>query len=216
MARLSRRQSVLAILLVAVIVFFVFSLQGGRSVARPARHASATVGEEVAKPKAPVKLQPATPADVDFRRYAALASSTVFSPTRTVPTPVGPVKPMPPLPPLEWGPRPLPPPPPPPVPRAPDLSGWSYVGFVTMGGDKLGPLKLGIVQNDTTLAVEYLTVGDTFMGARVDSFDRESIRVGSGAASATLSRPRDFPLTPLSGGPVKPPGAASPLNPAGR
>ena len=50
----------------------------------------------------------------------------------------------------------------PPQPKV-DLSGWSYMGYI-----ELDDQKLGLLQNDTTHSCEYLAVGDSFMGAKVD------------------------------------------------
>jgi hypothetical protein len=93
------------------------------------------------------------------------------------------VLPQPPFPPTR---------PSPPVPHGPDFTGWSYVGYVT-----LDDLQLGVLQNDATVSCNFLAVGDHFLGAQVESLDRESIRFRSGSSSTTLSRPRDFSISPL-------------------
>lgn len=99
-------------------------------------------------------------------------------------------------------------PPPKPIERGPDLAGWSYVGYVRLDG-----VKLGVLQNDATGTVSFLGVGDTFMGAEVESLDRESIRLSAGSSSTTLSRPADFPVKPLERGPGAP-GGPQPPQPA--
>jgi hypothetical protein len=190
MQRLNRRQAVLAILLAASVVFLLYSLRGGQ----PARPQAQARREEPAAPTSAGsperKLPPAAPADTDFRRYASLASSSIFSETHNAPT----SRPG-------AGKRVLPPPPfptprpSPPVPPGPDLTGWSYVGYVTLDDQ-----QLGVLQNDATVSCNFLAVGDNFLGAQVESLDRESIRFSSGSSSTTLSRPRDFPISPLGSG----------------
>ena len=191
----SRRRALLAVLFAAAVAFLLFSLRSPKAPGRERRRERAAAVKEAAK-KA---LRPAAPADADWKRYAALADSNVFSEQRTLPPPPKPVK--------------LPAPPPfptvqkPPEPPPPDVSGWSYVGYVALDGE-----TLGILQNDTTRACKYLAVGDEFMGASVERVDREAMRLKSGASVTTLSRPRDFPVTPLDKGPG-PPGAPTPQPP---
>jgi hypothetical protein len=190
MRRASRTQIVLALLLAASLIFLLASLRGNpppRSAARAARPAAG--GPAAAQ--AGQQLSPAAPADVDFRRYASLAGSNIFSETRARPAP----------PPGER--KPVPPPVWPrgettqqSAPPRPDFSGWTYVGYASLDGEKLGAL-----QNDATNAVHFLAVGDTFLGAEVESLDREAMRLRSGGSTTTLSRPRDFPITPLTQAP---------------
>ena len=189
MPKPNRRQSVLAILLVGAIAFLVISIRGSHPARRYRQGVVAKQAGEAAEAKPTGNLQPAAPADTDFTRYASLASSNIFSEARSLPPPqVRRPTSTPPFPTVRTPPRPLP----------PDLSGWSYAGCVTFSGDKLGVLKFGIIQNEATFSVDYLAVGDTFMGATVEALDQESIRIGKGAASTTLNRPRDFPIAPLS------------------
>jgi hypothetical protein len=188
MRKLSRTQIVLAVLLAASAVFLLVSLRGmppresgGRATGRgkQGRAAAKEAGQE---------LQPAAPADVDFRRYASLASSNVFSENRSRPAVPGAGKKNV-IEPPKW---PQPDATQPSGPPMPDFSGWTYVGYVALDGE-----KLGAIQNEATSAVHFLAVGDDFMGAEVQSVDRESMGLRSGGSTTTLSRPRDFPVKPL-------------------
>jgi len=187
MRGLSRTRIVLAILLVASVVFLLVSLRGGAPPESGKR--AAGPGNQIPAAKdAARKLQPVAPADVDFRRYAALASSNVFSESRAKPAPPAASKKSV-VPPPDWRGAATSPPP---GPRKPDFSGWSYVGYVSLDGE-----KLGAVQNDATSTVQFLAAGDDFMGAEVESVDREAMRLKSGGSTTTLNRPRDFPVKPL-------------------
>jgi hypothetical protein len=177
---------VLGVLLVGSILFLLRS-QGIRDAAP-----RGTGGEEQAQAggaalAAASQLPPAAPWEVGFDRYAQLAKTNVFSQRRSQPPPSQP-KPVPPPPPL---PKPDDQTQPPPKPKV-DLVGWSYVGYVEAGGE-----LLGILQNETTLSCKYLAVGDSFEGATVEEISRESLGLRSGASRVTLSRPRDFSVTPL-------------------
>ena len=195
MWRPSRRQMALGILLVGAVGFLVYSLRPPQApeVKRKTKGAGALL--ETAKET----LRPAAPADADWARYAALTGSNIFSEQRMLPPQPKPVKlPTPP---------PFPTPARPPEPPRPDVSGWSYVGYVTLDGK-----TIGILQNDTTHTCKYLAIGNEFMGATVEKVDREAMRLKSNGSVTTLSRPRDFPITPLSKGPGAP-GAPAPPQP---
>jgi hypothetical protein len=201
MQRLSRRQAVLAILLVGAIGFFIYALRSGRPVGRPAASGRGSPAAQSGGVAAEQKLRPAAPADADFRRYASLASSGIFSERKPSVAPQPKRGGLAPLPPFKRVTGPVPPV----VPPAPNLTGWSYAGYVALDGE-----ELGVVQNDSTMSCEYLAVGDRFMGAEVESLDRESIRLRSGASTTSLSRPRDFSVEPLgnaqAGARPQPPG----------
>ncbi|MFB3880243.1 MAG: hypothetical protein ACE149_03220 [Armatimonadota bacterium] len=201
MQRLSRRHAVLALLLVASIGVFAYVLKGGQA---PPRQTSGEGQNRSAQAKsAPQqKLTPAAPPDVDFRRYASLASTDIFSPQRSAPAAAPPqrTRPILPVPPLGDSQRTSSPPPRP----GPNLDGWTYVGYVDLDGE-----QLGVIQNDSTMSCEFLAVGDTFMGAEVTSVDRDAMHLRSGGATQTLSRPRDFSLRPLE----RPAGATQPPQP---
>ena len=187
MWRPSPRHIALALLLAGSIAFLLVSLRGPAAApaGEGARHETTVVEANQAQTKR--QLEPAAPADVDFGRYAALAQSDVFSEHRAEPpAPAKPPKPAP-LPPLPGGEEAKPP-----EPKV-DFAGWSYMGYI-----ELDDQKLGLLQNDTSHSCEYLAVGDSFMGAKVEKVDREDIRLRSGASRTTLSRPRDFPVTPLA------------------
>ena len=191
----SPRHIVLALLLAASVVFLWLSLRstGSRQAAeseRQEREAAAAAPTHAEKP-----LAPAAREDVGFDRYAKLAQADVFSETRAAPPP--PPKssaPLPP-PPLPKGEQPAP------APKV-DFSDWSYMGYVELDGE-----KLGLLQNETTHTCRFLAVGESFMGATVEELDREDIRLRVGTSRTTLSRPRDFSVTPLD------PGASAPKTP---
>ena len=65
-------------------------------------------------------------------------------------------------------------------------------GYVELDGE-----KFGLLQNETTHTCRFLAVGESFMGAEVEKLDREDIRLRVGTSRTTLSRPRDFSITPL-------------------
>jgi hypothetical protein len=185
MRQLSGRHIVLGALLVGSILFLLRS-QGIRDAAPPGPGGEEQAQAEGAAPAAASELPPAAPWEVGFDRYAQLAKTNVFSQRRSQPPPSKP-KPVLPEPPLPKDNDSTPPP----KPKV-DLVGWSYVGYVEAGGE-----LLGILQNETTLSCKYLAVGDRFEGATVEEISRESLRLRSGASPVTLSRPRDFPVTPL-------------------
>ncbi len=208
MPKLSRTQLILGVLLVGSIVYLAITMRSSQS-APPSPRPTATRGQEATASegaKAQRTLHPAAPANADFRRYAALGSSSLFG--------------APPLPPAPRKILPTPPmrtiaPPPRPRPRL-DLSGWTYAGTVTLTGEQTGVVRLGILQNDATGGVSYLKVGDTFLGATVESVTPESIRFEFDGAVTTLSRPNDFSVLPLSGAPGAPDQTAQPGPPAPR
>jgi len=185
----SRRHLLLAILLLGSVGFFIYSLRGGQvareQISRPLQETATTPTTRERD------IQPAAPPDVDFSRYAALAGNNVFSENRALSkpeksAPSGKVEPPPPLPSGENS---------KPVTPEVDFSGWSYAGYVELNGE-----QLGILQNDATRACKYVGQGDNFMGATVEDIDRESISFRSGSSKKSLSRPRDFPITPLEKG----------------
>jgi hypothetical protein len=191
MRRLSRTRIALAILLAASVVFLLVSLRGGSPPGSGGRAAGAGKQGRGAAKEAGQELRPAAPADVDFRRYASLASSNIFSESRAKPVVPGAGKKV--IEPPNW---PRPDAAHPSGPPMPDFSGWTYVGYVALDGE-----KLGAIHNEATITVHFLAVGDDFMGAEVQSVDRESMRLSSGGSTTTLSRPRDFPVKPLDQAP---------------
>jgi len=187
MPRFNPRHIVLALLLAASIAFLLISVRGTRSRLTVQGDWQEAKAADASQPQVERPLEPAVPADVDFGRYAKLAQDDIFSERRAEPPPTPkPPKPAP-LPPLPGSEQAKPP-----EPKV-DFSGWSYMGYI-----ELDDRKLGLLQNDTTHTCEYLAVGDSFMGAKVERLDREDIRLRVGASRTTLSRPRDFSVTPLA------------------
>ncbi len=182
MRKPSARHLALALLFAASVAFLLHSLRSAAPLpsSEGGDSQTAPISSEPTR-----RLQPAVSAEVDFGRYAALANTNVFSERRSEPPPKKPEKPKP----------------PPPLPGSeqskarepkPDVAGWSYVGYIKVDGK-----PLGILQNDTTHTSKCLAVGDSFQGATVEKIDREAMVLGSGSSRTTLSRPRDFPVTPL-------------------
>jgi hypothetical protein len=195
MRKPSGRHIVLGALLVGSILFLLREVRSGAPGGIGGEEQAQAEG---AAPAAVSQLPPAAPRDVGRDRYEQLAKTNIFSERRSQPPPSKP-KPVPPPPPLPKANDQKKPPPKPKV----DLVGWSYVGYVEMGGE-----FLAILQNETTSSCEDLAVGDTFQGATVEEITRESLRLRTGASRMTLSRPRDFPVTPLkkaAGGEPAPP-----------
>jgi len=187
MPRPNPRHIVLALLLAASIAFLLISVRGTRSRLTVQGDSQEAQAADASQPQVERPLEPAVPADVDFGRYAKLAQDDIFSERRAEPPPPPkPPKPAP-LPPLPGSEQAKPP-----EPKV-DFSGWSYMGYI-----ELDDRKLGLLQNGTTHTCEYLAVGDSFMGAKVEQLDREDIRLRVGASRTTLSRPRDFSVTPLA------------------
>ena len=186
MRRPSQRHIVLALLLVASIAFLLVSLRGTGSRPGAEGDHQETSAVDASQMQAERPLDRAVPVEADFGRYAKLAQADVFSERRAEPPKKKKKSKPEPLPPLRGSEEAKPP-----KPKI-DFSGWSYMGYIELDGQ-----KLGLLQNDTTHTCEYLAVGDSFMGAKVEKLDREDIRLRQGSSRTTLSRPRDFSVTPL-------------------
>lgn len=182
----SPRHIALALLLIGSVVFLLISIRGGGSGPAVQGDRPKTTAADVAPAQEEPALVSAVPDDVDYGRYAKLAQTNIFSERRAAPPPPPKVRKLDPIPPLPGSEpdRPI-------TPKV-DFSGWSYMGYVELDGR-----KLGLLQNDTTHSCEYLALGDSFMGAKVDRLDREDIRLSVGGSRTTLSRPRDFSVSPL-------------------
>ncbi len=182
MQRPNARHVVLGALLLGSVLFLLHAVRGtGPKGSSPEDQPQAEASSVATAPD----LRPAAPADVTFDRYAEVANTNVFAEGRSQP-PKKPEKllPTPPLPQDKGASKP--------PERKPDFAGWSYLGYLVIDGK-----QVGVLQNDTTKACKDLAVGDSFEGARVESIDRKAIRLRSGGSSTTLSRLKDFPVTPL-------------------
>ena len=192
----SRRAIVLAVLFCVSVIFLLFSLRRPRLPA--ARRAEAGRRAAAASRQQPAAAAiAAAPADVDFSRYEGLAKRSIFVPRGAKAPPKndkqGPVSPSA-LPPI-GPPRPEP-------PRTLDLSGWSYLGYLVLDGN-----KVGIVQQASSGRSEYLPVGSSFLGARVQDANDKTIRFRFDSSETTLTRTRDFHLLPLDRGSAAAPAA---------
>lgn len=198
MKRVSRRHIVLGLMLCGAIAYLALVM---RAPTRPASGTqpqdAAAAEEETGKGDAEtgaLKL----PEPADFARYQGTIGRNIFAP------------PAPPKPPATR--RVLPPPPlsdvpkPPTAPRQkpPDLSGWSYMGYMVIG-DQL----IGVLQNEGNDSMKELPLGSEFLGAEVQSITSEEIVFDSPGGTVRLSTPRDFPVVSLSkssaGAPSRPP-----------
>jgi hypothetical protein len=178
---------VLGVLLLASIAFLGYTMA---SVRRP-RAPAAKGGQETAKSKSggPVTELVAAPADAAFGRYEAMVKRDIFSPPappKVQPAGGSGLPPMPNPQPAGGGSST------PPTPRV-DVSGWTYVGYIVMGG-----VTYGVLQNDANGTAQEVAVGGDFLGAKVQKVTSEEITLSSGGAPITLTVPRDFPVTPLS------------------
>lgn len=178
----SRRRVILAVLLCASVVFLLFSLRSIRPPAAQARPQATSADEEK---RTALAIPAAAPADVDFSRYQDLAKRNIFAERAPGGSPPKETRPGPPpvLPPFV--------PPSPPTPKL-DLSGWSYLGYVVLDGK-----KLGILSQERSGRCEYVPVGGEFLGARVEDVNDQTIRFSFDSSQTTLSRARDFVVTPL-------------------
>jgi hypothetical protein len=197
------RYLMLAVMGLAAVMFLVYTLvtvrrgAGGGLEASGKGEGEASAGSASGKPR----LVAAAPPSADMSRYQLLIDHNIFQPSGPKPPKEEPrrtVSPPPPLPrnggtsgpaPRESG------------PRRPDVSGWTYVGYVILDGE-----TLGIVQNESNRSCQYLAVGDTVLGAEVETVTGEEMLLKAGASKVTLSRNRDFSVVPLDKGPSARPG----------
>ena len=183
----SRRHMVLALLLCASAALLVYALRssGPRSASKGGAES------ESQKPQladaGPQAIASALPADVAFSRYDALTKSGLFGDRPQAPPPKagGERKParLERLPPLGAEAK----------PQAPAAASWSYLGYVALDGK-----KFGIVKNTGSDECRYLAEGEDFLGGKVEEIAREAIRVRTGSRQTSVSRVRDFSLTPLT------------------
>ncbi|UCC69414.1 MAG: hypothetical protein JSV79_05740 [Armatimonadota bacterium] len=193
----SRRQALLGVLLVASVAFLLYSLRSSRPRVTgggdPAAQVASGAGEqEIAA------VPSSIPDDVDFSRYRQLSQTNIFSARRSAPPeePKGKSKPLPTPPPIK-----------PPKSagnrtKQPDFTGWTYTGYIAIGGE-----KRGILQNESSDSYRDVPVGGKFLGATVEEVTGEGIRLRSGSSVTTLSTPDLFPVVPLDN-------RASPAKPA--
>lgn len=204
---------VLAIVLCAAAAFLVYTLNSARPPQAKGRRTARRAITTAAPITMAQALPPAAPADVEYSRYEVIVQRNVFAPPAPPPPPVR-KQPLPPLritPPKPSNPTPPGPPPPPPPPSFP---GWSYLGYVEINGK-----MLGILENAGDRSVEYVAVGDTFRGAKVDQVTPKQVQLSAGGAPATLARTETFNLVPLTkaaapGKPTARPAAPRPAQPA--
>jgi len=189
---MERRRPRYGPLLVALIVAVAVLIYVARTTTPKRPHTAKSKAASAAKKESANErpLRAAAPPGARFDRYALVAARDLFSPPRP-PKPPQPSRPMlsvPPAPPS--GP---PAPPRSPEPRGPDLSGWSYVGYI-----KVDDKARGMLQNDSGMGYESLSIGESFMGATVTQITADAIVFRSGTRTFTLNRVEDYSLVPLS------------------
>lgn len=82
---------------------------------------------------------------------------------------------------------------PPPAPAVVDpYADYSYTGTVTVGG-KL----MALVENVKTKEGQYLSVGDSFVGAKVTDIGERTLTLDMAGSPKVLAKTDDFKLTPL-------------------
>ena len=207
MARLSSSQLRLGGGLVVAAVLLVYTLNSGQQPAptiekHKPRMRTTVVAQQDAGQQAAAPLRWAAPSDADFGRYEPIAARDIFSPPKPKVEKPKPVRPAPPplVPPI--GPRlgirgpngelidtrpPAPRPAPPPT-----LTGWTYVGYLTINGT-----TRAILQSDSSDTVQSPEVGTDFQGFHVVSADGEEAVLTAGGGRTTLKRTKDFPILPL-------------------
>ena len=206
MGRVSRRHIALGLLLCGAIAYLALVVKGAsRSAAgnRPKEGASATDQAARAKREADdLKL----PEQQQFARYQETIARNIFAPPAS-PKPPDTKKVLPP-PPLKAAPKTVSRP----KPQPPDLSGWSYVGYMVIGDQ-----RIGVLQNDGNDSMKEVPLGSQFLGAEVESITSDEIVFTSPGGNVRLSTPRDFPVVSLSkssaGAPSRPP-RPSPARPS--
>ncbi len=192
MRKVSARQVFLGLLLCGAIAYLAVTI---RATPRPAAGAQprkpTPTGTQVAKAEqGPVDLK--LPEEAQFSSYGGMVARDIFSPPKP-PEPAA-VLPTPPLP--GTGPKP---PDTTPKPRPPDLSGWSYVGYMVIGNQ-----KIGMLQNEGNNSMMEAPLGEPlgaqFPGAKVQEITSDEIVISSPRGEVRLSTPRDFPVLSLSKG----------------
>jgi hypothetical protein len=183
----SGRHAVLGVLLVASAAFLLYSLRSSRPRVTSGDDVAAQVASGAGEQEI-AAVPPSTPDDVDFSRYRQLSQTNIFSARRSAP-PKEPKKTS----------KPLPTPPPikptnstSPRTKQPDFTGWTYTGYIAIGGE-----KRGILQNESSDSYRDVPVGGKFLGATVEEVTGEGIRLRSGSSVTTLSTPDLFPVVPL-------------------
>jgi hypothetical protein len=192
MPRLSGRHVVYGVLLLASIVFLLYSVQTARTRAGAGEGLSAARTADAGEQRIAAAIPPAVPDDVDFGRYRDLARTNVFSDRQAsaAPTSNAPPKAVQPLPDFAK----------PQTParettstgKPPDFAGWTYAGYVLINGE-----KRGLLQNDSSETGKDLAVGEKFLGATVEEVAGRTIRLRSARSVTTLSIPELYPITPL-------------------
>lgn len=203
MGGLNRRLVTLAIVLLASIGFLAYTVvSGGRPTRTPVAAERGRAGPVKARADRVAELV-AAPSDVTFARYEVIAKREIFSPPWAPKPESSTSRPaVPPLatPPTTGGSDTSGPPP----PRV-DVSGWTYVGYIVMGG-----VRYGLLQNEANDTMTEVPVGGEFLGAKVEEATSEEMRLSAGESRITLTVPRDFAVTPLTKGATAAPGRPRP------
>jgi len=190
MRKVSPRHVFLGLLLCGAVAYLAVTV---RTTPRPAAATQpkkpAPTGTQVAKAEqGPVDLK--LPEEAEFSSYQGMVARDIFSPPKP-PQPKA-LLPTPPLP-SGTGPKP---PDAAPKPKPPDLSGWSYAGYIVIGDQ-----KIGVLQNEGNNSMMELPLGEPlgaqFPGAKVQEITSDEIVITSPRGEVRLSTPRDFPVLSL-------------------
>ena len=187
MKRVSPRHAFLGLLLCGAIAYLAVSIKAG-SRSAPAAQAKkpAPTNAEVARAdQGPVDVR--LPEEAEFSSYQGMIVRNIFAPPGLKPASGKEGLTVPP-----FQPTPNPQPSGPSKPKPPDLSGWSYVGYMTIGDQ-----KIGVLQNEGNDSMQELTLGGEFMGAKVQDINSDEMVFTSPGGPVTLSTPRDFPVVSL-------------------
>ena len=205
MTKLTGRNVVLFVALIASVAFLAYSLTATRPPKADER--DKRDGQQLSADESPL-IVAAAPADADLGRYRTVIARNVFAPYK----PPAPKPDTSALPPLGNATTPKPPEPPKPTTPKVDVAGWSYVGYMTING-----VRYGLIESESTRSWEQLQEGESFQGAKVEKIDATEIRFASGSTHVSLSRSERFPVLPLgSSGTARTPGGPPPSGPPPR
>jgi len=198
MRRVSRRHIVLGLMLCGAIAYLAFAV---RSTSRSAPGSRSKEGASATDRAAREKQEAQDlklPQAEQFARYQETITRNIFA-SPAPPKPQATTN-VPPPPPLQAPSQPVSPP----RPQPPDFSGWSYVGYMVIGDQ-----RIGVLQNEGNDSMTEVAVGGQFLGAQAERITSDEIVFTSPGGTVRLSTPRDFPVVSLSkssaGAPSRPP-----------
>ncbi len=182
MSRVSPRHILMGVFLVGALSYlgFVVKTTSPSSADKSDKTPTAETGDTAT-------LDLSIPPDPAFSRYEKVVERNIFAPPGAA-APKKKKKKVPPPPPLPSGKKKSKPKP----PAKPDLSGWSYVGWISLNGE-----RIALLQNEANDSMKKLPEGAEFMGAKVKSIGATKLVLSSPGGDIQLSVPRDYPVVPL-------------------